>query len=61
MKRVFRLDVLVCERCGGRRKVLAFLTDPEVVVAILTHLGLPHQAPAVAAARPPPQTELPFF
>ena len=61
MKRVFRIDVLVCDRCGGRRKVLAFLTDPKAVVAILTHLGLPHHAPAVAAARSPPQAELPFF
>jgi hypothetical protein len=61
MKRVFRVDVLTCDSCGGRRKLLAFLTDPKAVVAILTHLGLPHHPPAVAAARSPPQAELPFF
>ena len=61
MKRVFRVDVLTCDSCGGPRKLLAFLTDPKAVVAILTHLGLPHHPPAVAAARSPPQAELPFF
>ena len=31
--------------------VLAFLTDPDVVQKILTHLGLPTTAPALAATR----------
>jgi hypothetical protein len=31
--------------------VLAFLTDPEVVVNILRHLGLPTTAPALAPSR----------
>ena len=31
--------------------VLAFLTDPEVVVKILRHLGLPTTAPALAPSR----------
>jgi hypothetical protein len=26
-RRVFRTDVLRCERCGGRMKVLAFITE----------------------------------
>ena len=34
--------------------VLATITDPAVVVAILAHLGAPTQAPAIAAARAPP-------
>jgi hypothetical protein len=37
--RVFRADVLRWS-CGGRRVVLAFLTDEKVVKAILEHLGL---------------------
>ena len=32
--------------------VLAFLTDPKVVVKILTHLGLPTTAPSLAPSRP---------
>jgi hypothetical protein len=39
-------------------KVLAFLTDPPVLRAILLHLDLPHKPPPLAPARAPPQTEL---
>jgi hypothetical protein len=41
-------------------KVLAFLTDPPTVEAILLHLDLPHRPPPVAPARGPPQAELSF-
>lgn len=54
MRRVFRIDVLSCDRCGGRRKVLTFLTDPAVIERILLHLGLPTELPEVAGARSPP-------
>ena len=60
MKRVHRVDVLICESCGGRRKVLAYLTDGKVITKILTHLGLPAEPPVVAPARAPPVTMLPF-
>lgn len=59
LARVFEAEVLRCPRCGGRRRILAFLTDPEVVLRILSHLGLPTSAPPVAPARAPPQAELP--
>jgi hypothetical protein len=48
--RVFREDVLQCP-CGGRRVVLAFVTDEKVVKKILEHLGLPTTGPPVAPAR----------
>lgn len=35
--------------------VLAFLTDPPVVAAILLHLELPHRPPPISPARGPPQ------
>jgi hypothetical protein len=54
MKRVFRIDVLLCARCGGRRKLLRFWTDPRVIERILLHQGLPTGLPEVAADRPPP-------
>ncbi len=60
MKRVFAIDVLVCDRCGGPRKVLKFLTDPVVIRRILVHLGLPTEAPRLAKARAPPRMGLPF-
>ena len=54
-----RDDLLVCPRAAGTMQVLATITDPAVVVAILTHLGAPTAPPAVAAARAPPQ--VPFW
>ena len=63
--RVFREDVLLCP-CGGRRVVLAFVTEKKVVKEILEHLGLPTTGPPVAPARiaaacedPPWQDDLP--
>ncbi|OJH36262.1 ATP-dependent helicase HrpA [Cystobacter ferrugineus] len=55
LKRTFALDVFACPRCGGRRKVLAYVTTPAGVRSILEHLGLPTQAPKRAPARGPPQ------
>jgi hypothetical protein len=46
LKRVFAVDVMVCSRCDGPMKVLAFLEEPTVVKGILTHLGLPASAAA---------------
>jgi hypothetical protein len=51
---------LLCPACGGEMKVLASLTDPPTVEAILLHLDLPHRPPPVAPARGPPQAELSF-
>ena len=41
-------------------KIIAFLTDPPTVEAILLHLDLPHKPPPVAPARGPPQAEISF-
>jgi hypothetical protein len=48
--RVFREDLLVCS-CGGRRVVIAFITEKKAVTEILEHLGLPTTGPPIAAAR----------
>ncbi len=53
LERVFRFDVLRCERCGGRMTVLAFLTDRGSVKKVLEHLGLPTTGPPIAKARRP--------
>ncbi len=60
MRRVWKIDVLVCPHCTGTRRVLEFLTNLAAVECILTHLGLPTMAPVVALARPPPAANLPF-
>jgi len=52
LKRVHEIDALACT-CGGRLSVIALITEPEVVVAILTSLRLPAAPPPIARARSP--------
>jgi len=35
--RIYEVDPLTCTRCGGRMKVIAFITDPGAIRAILEH------------------------
>ncbi len=46
LRRVFAIQVLVCEHCGGARRILGAVTEPHAVRRVLTALGL--------AAEPPP-------
>jgi hypothetical protein len=56
LARAFTVDVLRCP-CGGRRRLLTFLTDPIVIERILAHLDLPPRPRPAAHARPPPEPE----
>jgi ribosomal protein S27E len=49
IRKVYEVDPLRCPRCGGRMKVIAFLTEYAVVDRIIRHLKL-----TFAAERPPP-------
>jgi hypothetical protein len=51
LRRVFAIQVLVCERCGGPRRVLGAVTEPHAVGRLLATLGL--------AAQPPPGHAVP--
>ena len=42
LRRIFKIDILACGRCGGRMKVLAVIEEQPVIEKILRHLGLPH-------------------
>jgi len=48
LRRVFDIDITRCPRCGAALRVLAVITDPRVIAAILAHLE------ARAARAPPP-------
>lgn|GEM_PF-3303449 len=37
---VYEVDPLVCSRCCGAMRILAFIEQSEVIEKILTHLGL---------------------
>jgi hypothetical protein len=57
LKRVFLVDVLERQKCKGRMKIIAALTEPASVRRALQSLGLPSEAPRLRFARPPPQAE----
>ena len=50
---VFLIEVLTCP-CGGKRTLIAAITEPGVIVRILDHLGLPSEPPQVTPTRAPP-------
>ncbi len=60
LARIYDVLPLLCPACGGQMRILAFLTDPPVVSAILLHLDLPHKPPPppLSPARGPPQSDL---
>ncbi|MDA2911616.1 hypothetical protein MYX04_11905 [Nitrospiraceae bacterium AH_259_D15_M11_P09] len=50
IRKVYAADPLLCARCGGAMRIIAFIDQCEVIEKILTHLGLwPHPSHA-----PPP-------
>ncbi len=51
LKRTFDFDVFACVRCGGRRRVLAYVNEAGGVRAILKHLGLPTAGVSLAPAQ----------
>ena len=38
LARVFKIDVTVCEQCGGAVKIIACIEDPIVTAKILEHV-----------------------
>ena len=51
IRKVHDVDPLLCPKCGGTMKVIAFITDFSVVDRIINHLKLTF----VADKPPPPQ------
>jgi hypothetical protein len=49
IRKVYEIDPLICPKCGGQMKVIAFLTDFSVVDRIINHLKL-----VFVASKPPP-------
>jgi hypothetical protein len=55
LARIYEVLPLLCPACGGLMRIVSFITDPPVVIAILHHLELPHTPPPISPARGPPQ------
>jgi hypothetical protein len=56
LSRTLDFDVFACVRCGGRRRVLAYVKEAAGVRAIVEHLGLPTAGARLTPARQPPQS-----
>ncbi|MES9858571.1 MAG: transposase [Sedimenticola sp.] len=54
LARIYEINPLVCPRCGGEMRIIAFVTESEPVGRILRHIGEPDCAPVITPARGPP-------
>jgi hypothetical protein len=52
MKRVFGFEVLKCDSCGGRMRILCAINPPAAIKKILDCLGLPSRPPPIYPALP---------
>jgi len=60
LRRTFGLDVMHCPLCGGRRELIALITQPHTAQTILRAMGFPAEPEVLEPARPPPQPRMPF-
>ena len=58
LARIDEVLPLVCPRCGGEMRIIAFISDACVVGEILSLLGEPTSPPPIAPARGPPPWEV---
>jgi hypothetical protein len=56
IQKIYEVDPLVCAKCQGKMKIIAFIEDEEVIKKILKHLGLWDRK-----TRPPPKIKSPPF
>ena len=52
IKKIYEVDPLICPKCGGHMRIIAFIEDYKVVRKILDYLGIYE----FKRDRPPPKT-----
>jgi hypothetical protein len=52
IQKIYEVDPLTCPKCKGAMKIISFIDQPEVIKAILQHIGLWERE-----SRPPPKTK----
>ena len=57
IQRIYQVDPLLCPKCGGAMKIIAFIEarQRDVIRRILEHCGLWNDLPRPPPARAPPQ------
>ncbi len=58
LARIYEVFPLVCPRCGGEMRIIAFITDACAVREIRTHIGEPTSPLRLMPARAPPLWEM---
>jgi len=60
LKRVFDIEIRVCESCGGNLKIIACIEDRATIDKILAHVRkkAPQEIGNQSEARAPPQSDL---
>ena len=48
------MEIFTCPNCGGVRRLLAAIQDPDSIERVLRAMGLPFEAPELAVAWAPP-------
>jgi len=61
LRHTFEIDVLECERCGGRMKLIAVLTDANTIEAVTASLEEDANPLEPRRARPPPDDPMSDF
>ena len=59
IRRVYEIDPLVCPRCRGVMRVVAFITESRVIRRILEHLGASARRATQDRAPPPVAAAVP--
>jgi len=54
IRHIYEVDPLVCPRCGGRMKIIAFITEARVIRAILDSVRRNCPPSAAGSRHPPP-------
>ncbi len=59
--RIYETEPLVCPRCSGSMRIVAFIEERDVIVAILSHMGESVEPPVPSPARGPPEWDEEFY
>jgi hypothetical protein len=58
LKRSFAIEILKCDTCGEKMKLVSIIQDPAVTKWILETIGLSAEVPLKGAPRAPPMNDL---
>jgi Zn-finger nucleic acid-binding protein len=54
LRKIFEVDLVRCDKCGGGMKLAAVILDDRELDRILAHQGWPTEFPRTKASRAPP-------